>query len=153
MGLTYSTEAPKKKKKFPRTAEDKRFDEYTKAFVYDKPYKKTRSKYTVVDISRGKPGSQEKRKVLKNTEQLHAKHPPSDKPIELKKIVKPPKSAAKDDHRGGKKKDDSSIESTERTSRESSCSYREDTESSSPEVKVTVPRGSIDWSPQESVVY
>ena len=62
MGLTPSV-PQKKKPKFPYTAEDKRFDDYTKAFVFDKPYKAKRTRFTV-DVSGGKLGSQEKRKAL-----------------------------------------------------------------------------------------
>ncbi len=53
MGLPQSVPA-KKKKPFPRTAEDKRLDAYTDAYVHDKPYKlERRTGFTVVDVSNG----------------------------------------------------------------------------------------------------
>ena len=51
MGLSQSIPVlgrKKKKKPFPRTAEDKRLDDYTEAYVYDKPYKlERRTRFTV----------------------------------------------------------------------------------------------------------
>ncbi len=60
MGLSQSIPVlgrKKKKKPFPRTAEDKRLDDYTEAYVYDKPYKlERRTRFTVIDVGKGKPG-------------------------------------------------------------------------------------------------
>ncbi len=92
MGLGPSIPEQQQKKNFPRTSEDKRLDKYTEAFVFDKPYKKPRTKFQVVDVSgREKFGYKEKRKVFKKIEQRSVKHPPTEKPIELKKMSKPPK--------------------------------------------------------------